>query len=83
VLHPLYEGWNNTPAVPPACCADGKLGQGCCHTCCTTAYIAVIDEVRKYASPRATTINVIRWRLDSCEQSPQIWSGCGDVTITE
>lgn len=72
--HPSYEGWNKTKPKLPAC-ANGKNGEGCCHT---TAYIAVVDEVHVPNVPAGDY--VVRWRWDA-EQSPQIWSGCGDVTI--
>ena len=72
--HPSYHGWNHT--VPLPTCAHGKNGQGCCHT---TAYLAIIDEVKVPVVPAGDY--VLRWRWD-CEQSPQIWSNCADVTIT-
>jgi len=78
--HPSYEGWNHTHGKLPNCSrgspdAPLKNGQGCCHT---TAYMVIIDEVHV---PQVHPGDyVVRWRWD-CEQSPQIWSGCGDVTI--
>lgn len=77
--HPSFYGWNNTKQLP-TCASDTKggvptNGQGCCHT---TAYLAIIDRVKVPAVPPGEY--VVRWRWD-CEQSPQIWSGCGDVTI--
>ena len=78
--HPSYEGWNHTSAQLPECSRDSagaplKNGDGCCHT---TAYMAIIDKVKVPQVPAGDY--VVRWRWD-CEQSPQIWSGCGDVTI--
>jgi len=79
--HPSYEGWNHTKAKLPSCSTDGtpgaalKNGKGCCHT---TAYMAIKDQVHVPDVPPGDY--VVRWRWD-CEQSPQIWSGCGDVTI--
>lgn len=72
--HPSYEGWNNTKAAYPAC-ANNKAGEGCCHT---TAYMEIIDEVVVPKIPAGEY--VVRWRWDA-EQSPQIWSGCGDIII--
>jgi hypothetical protein len=40
--------------------------------------MAIIDEVEVPKVP-APGEYVVRWRWD-CEQSPQIWSGCGDIT---
>jgi len=71
--HPSWEGWNRThPTLPP--CAS-KDGQGCCHT---SAYVAIVDKVKVPNVPAGDY--VVRWRWDA-EQSPQIWSGCGDVKI--
>jgi len=78
--HPSYEGWNKTKDQLPDCSRDSPTaplsnGKGCCHT---TAYMAVKDQVQV---PKVKPGEyVVRWRWD-CEQSPQIWSGCGDVTI--
>ena len=46
--HPSYEGWHHTKMELPNCSraspgAPLKNGEGCCHT---TAYMAIIDEVR-------------------------------------
>jgi len=77
--HPSYEGWNHTGQLP-SCSRTSPTdplhnGEGCCHT---TAYMAVKDQVKV---PKVQPGEyVVRWRWD-CEQSPQIWSGCGDVTI--
>lgn len=69
--HPSYEGWENTHATYPSC-ANGTNGVGCCHT---TAYMEIVDQV---VVPRVPPGDyVVRWRWD-CEQSPQIWSGCGE-----
>jgi hypothetical protein len=78
--HPSYEGWNHTLDQLPNCSRSSpgaplKNGEGCCHT---TAYMAIIDEVHVPQVPAGDY--VVRWRWD-CEQSPQIWSGCGDITI--
>lgn len=78
--HPSYDGWNHTLDKLPDCSRaspDAPLenGQGCCHT---TAYMAIIDKVHVPQVPPGDY--VVRWRWD-CEQSPQIWSGCGDITI--
>eukprot|EP00040_Diaphanoeca_grandis_P003277 m.24470 g.24470 ORF g.24470 m.24470 type:complete len:363 (-) comp14616_c0_seq1:138-1226(-) len=71
--HPSWEGWNRThPTLPP--CAP-KNGQGCCHT---SAYVAIVDQVKVPVVPAGDY--VVRWRWDG-EQSPQIWSGCGDISI--
>ena len=40
--------------------------------------MAIVDEVRVPPVPPGEY--VVRWRWD-CEQSPQIWSGCGDIII--
>ena len=78
--HPSYEGWNHTKTQLPSCSRTSPTdplhnGEGCCHT---TAYMAVKDQVKV---PKVQPGEyVVRWRWD-CEQSPQIWSGCGDVTI--
>jgi len=75
--HPSYEGWNKTHKEP-ACQKNpdpGQDGIGCCHT---MAYLAVEDKVHVPKVPAGEY--VVRWRWD-CEQSPQIWSGCGDVII--
>jgi len=87
--HPIFEGWNDpnrplnkwmpkpgepAPAEFPTC-ANGKDGEGCCHT---SAYMAVIDQVRVPNVPPGDY--VLRWRWD-CEMSPQIWANCADVTI--
>jgi lytic starch monooxygenase len=78
--HPSYEGWHHTKTQLPNCSRAGpeaplKNGEGCCHT---TAYMAIIDEVHVPQVPPGDY--VVRWRWD-CEQSPQIWSGCGDIVI--
>ena len=78
--HPSYEGWNHTKDQLPECSRAGPSspitnGEGCCHT---TAYMAVKDQVKvPLVKPGEY---VVRWRWD-CEQSPQIWSGCGDIII--
>jgi hypothetical protein len=78
-VHPGIEGWNHTTVLPNCSRAspDAPLvnGEGCCHT---TAYMAIVDVVRVPQVPPGDY--VVRWRWD-CEQSPQIWSGCGDITI--
>lgn len=71
--HPSWEGWNRTHPSLPTCAP--KNGEGCCHT---SAYVAIVDEVVVPQVPPGDY--VVRWRWDA-EQSPQIWSGCGDVTI--
>lgn len=87
--HPSYEGWNDpkrgpTKSVPypgrPApskypACADGKDGEGCCHT---SAYMAVVDRIQVPDLPAGDY--VLRWRWD-CEQTPQIWANCADIVI--
>lgn len=78
--HPSYEGWNHTLDKLPNCSraspgAPVKNGEGCCHT---TAYNALVDKVHVPQVPPGEY--VVRWRWD-CEQSPQIWSGCGDILI--
>lgn len=87
--HPSFEGWND-PKRPPnkwmpmpgkpapaefPTCANGQDGEGCCHT---SAYMAVIDQVRVPNVPPGDY--VLRWRWD-CELTPQIWANCADVTI--
>lgn len=83
-VHPGNEGWiddRHSTKLPNCSKAstdpDAPLvnGEGCCHT---TAYMAIIDEVHVPQVPPGDY--VVRWRWD-CEQSPQIWSGCGDITI--
>jgi len=79
--HPSYEGWNHTHAELPNCSRAGPNeplmnGQGCCHQ---DAYMAIVDEIKVPTVPPGDY--VVRWRWD-CEQSPQIWSGCGDIIIT-
>ena len=79
--HPSYDGWNHTLPSLPSCSRAGPgaplaNGQGCCHT---TAYMGIVDEVRVPRDIRPGHY-VVRWRWD-CEQSPQIWSGCGDIMI--
>lgn len=71
--HPSWEGWNKTHMKLPDCAP--KNGEGCCHT---LAYVAIVDQVKVPDVPPGHY--VVRWRWD-CEQSPQIWSGCGDITI--
>lgn len=87
--HPSYEGWNDPnrplskwepkPGMPPPqdypSCANGKKGEGCCHT---TAYMAVVDQVVVPELPAGDY--VLRWRWD-CEQTPQIWANCADIHI--
>lgn len=56
-------------------CANGKDGEGCCHT---SAYMGIVDTVKVPDVPAGDY--VLRWRWD-CEMTPQIWAGCGDITI--
>ena len=64
-------------SVPSRASAGAPLknGEGCCHT---TAYMAIVDEVRVPQVPPGEYVVRRRW---DCEQSPQIWSGCGDIII--
>jgi len=89
--HPSYEGWDdphrepnkwvNHTGTPTAkeypACANGKDGEGCCHT---AAYIGITDEVKVPDVPAGDY--VLRWRWD-CEMTPQVWAGCGDITIRQ
>eukprot|EP00041_Stephanoeca_diplocostata_P032279 m.1030567 g.1030567 ORF g.1030567 m.1030567 type:complete len:90 (+) comp24119_c0_seq7:1765-2034(+) len=59
--------------LPPSCVSGA--GQGCCHT---AAYMEIADRVKVPDVPPGKY--VVRWRWDA-EQSPQIWSGCGDIVI--
>jgi len=78
-VHPAQEGWADHGHPPhealPECAA--KNGEGCCHT---LAYMAIVDQVKVPEVPVGDY--VLRWRWDA-EQSPQIWSGCADVSIVD
>ena len=65
--HPSYEGWDHTLPTLPNCSRASPAsplenGEGCCHT---SAYMAIIDEVRVPQVPPGDY--VVRWRWD-CEQ---------------
>lgn len=71
--HPSWEGWNRTHQQLPPCA--NAVGEGCCHT---AAYMIIEDSVVVPDLPSGDY--VVRWRWD-VENSPQIWSGCGDIKI--
>ena len=57
-------------------CANGKQGQGCCHT---SAYMAIVDKVQVPKVPPGEY--VIRWRWDA-EQVRNMCDGvCLDLTV--
>lgn len=83
---------NPGPAFPPpvgcdeTCwgyqpCFEGPLNPaGCKHSPIKTREIpAVVDKVQVPSNLPAGDY-VVGWRWD-CEHTPQVWSGCGDITI--
>jgi hypothetical protein len=81
--HPSYEGWRNTHAGLPNCSkasasAPLKNGEGCCHT---TAYMAIVDEVRVPPVPPGEY--VVRWRCASSICSLRLKSAAADWGVAE
>jgi len=68
---------------PPDCDKYGKLGRNNCTEDESAAqYFAwsVVDKVRVPKVPPGDYVVSFRW---DCEQTPQIWSQCSDVTIVD
>lgn len=64
--------WGYQPRDTQPCPAD-RPG------CATTEFPDIVDQVEVPAD-LAPGDYVISWRWD-CEQTPQVWNGCGDVTV--
>lgn len=66
---------------PPDCNKYGKLGRNSCDADETSAQFFnfnILDKVRVPNVPAGEYVLSFRW---DCEQTPQIWSQCSDVTI--
>ena len=64
---------------PPKGCDASCWGYQPCPTCATKEMPAIVDKVSIPADLPPGEY-VVGWRWD-CEQTAQVWSGCGDVTV--